>query len=211
MLGLVGTSAVSAHSAEVYYPQHWHQNSIVHWQIDNGLPTGEFRDEIRAGFHAWSDLAGGRGPEFVFDGEGTLQNAYTPCAGPNAVYCRDPTTQQPSLGTGILGYTLGCRNTSTGDYHGFSMILDNNPPGAWHVGDGDVPTNGFDVQSVVTHEAGHATGFYGHFEVDLYCGGPDTQTICGYYPEAYRKAFRALGGHDTHTLDNAYPYIQPSQ
>jgi hypothetical protein len=198
----------AAHDQNEFYSVKWPNNAEPRYKIDNAIPTG-WRDEITTSFNKWSNRASGRAPDFNYQGVDDIGAPYSPCLGVNGVHYRDINADLANAPMGILGYTPGCRNTRTGDYHGFSMVIDRDPRGNWVTGDGDVGSNEFDVQSVVTHEVGHATAFYDHFDADAYCGGAETQTMCRYYPEAFRRAWRTLEAHDLHTLENAYHYVQP--
>lgn len=200
------TSSSFAHSADVFYAHRWDLDSTVHYKIDSGVPTG-WRDQIRDGFQEWSDRVGGRAPKFAFNNVENLTNPYTPCNGANAVFARN--LDADGL-TGALGYTPGCR-LSGGRYTGFSMVLDTDPSGGgaigWYLGDDVVPDNRWDLQSIATHEAGHATGFYGHFDAGQpICQGPDRETMCAGSSEPIgTKYLRTLEAHDRHTIQAAYP------
>ena len=134
-----------------------------------------------------------------------MTSAYTPCEGPNGVFARDITADGQGGG---LALTARCINAS-GQYAGFSMVFDRNVN--WFVGDGAVPDNKWDLQSIATHEAGHSTGWHGHLDGTAgICQGADRNTMCEGSPDPQGFHYlRTLEFHDEHTIENGYPFIQP--
>lgn len=86
------------------------------------------------------------------------------------------------------------------------MIFDNDPPLPWYFGDNEVPDGRVDLEAVATHEFGHATGFFDHFNdgSDECPNGPAMHTMCRSYRLDAQAAWRSLEGHDIHTLLNTY-------
>jgi Matrixin len=195
---------VSAHPDEAYYVKYWRPDSNVRYKMDNGVPDN-FRAQVHDGFAAWSDRAGGRAPNFIADGPQTMQHPYSPCAGPNGIFYRN--FEQDDRNSTAHAFVLTCGVAGSGGQglQGFTMIFDNQDN--WYIGDGDVPDNKLDVQSIATHEVGHATGWGGHFESGASCFQlPEHSTMCDGFPGIRgTKHLRTLEEHDIHTLNDAYP------
>lgn len=90
----------------------------------------------------------------------------------------------------------------------FSLVMNQDKP--WHFSSSYPPATSWDLQSLVTHEVGHATGFLGHFAVPSAdtCNQNDATyyaTMCDYDPLTKGTTkMRTLQDHDIHTLTNAY-------
>lgn len=80
-------TTASAHDEVGIYNSIWERNRNVHYNIDNNVAEG-WRASINNGFTRWSDRAGGRAPNFIYDGVETMEGAYSACAGRNAVFAR---------------------------------------------------------------------------------------------------------------------------
>lgn len=183
-----------------FYPAVWPKNLDVEYVFDNNVPSGTPRAQVIDGAAAWNNRVDGKAPNFLPAGQATLSNPYTPCDGPNAVFWRDLTAD--GFPSDVIGYTPGCRNN--GNFKGFTMIYDNNPPYPWYFGDDEVPDGRIDFESLTTHEWGHATGWYDHFGDDFCPDGSARQTMCPNYVFSAQRAWRSLEDHDVHTLVNAY-------
>lgn len=85
----------------------------------------------------------------------------------------------------------------------FSMSID--AARTWYAGTGTPGSAQIDVFSVVSHEAGHATGWAGHFSLTESIGDDNAgqATMCpSVSPGTVR--LRTLSSHDIHTFTAAY-------
>lgn len=212
LLAMLLATPSSAHDADTYYPEHWNFNEDVNYYYDPPVPDS-FRPQINEGFNKWSDRAGGEAPNFNPQGVRQMEGPYTKCGGPNGVFYRNVNSDGYGNSIGLTGLCVQYDRVE-----GFSMVFDTEPdygPGtAWYAGDGTVPDNRWDIQSIATHEAGHSTGFSGgwtgHFPEGSTCEGPDRQTMCpGSTEAAGTKYIRTLEAHDVHTIEAAYHTNNP--
>jgi hypothetical protein len=76
-----------------------------------------------------------------------------------------------------------------------------------------VPSREYDLQGVLTHEFGHATGWYWHWDDPKHVGGPGRTELCPVDNSRHTMCaaiwsgtaiWRTLGSHDGHTFDNHY-------
>ena len=78
----------------------------------------------------------------------------------------------------------------------------------WYQGSGGAPANRWDLRSIATHEAGHTTGWHGHFSGSPTCALPLSgayETMCeGSLSVLGTEWIRTLGTHDLHTYEDAY-------
>lgn len=201
----IGRMAEAHARVEFYGNGTWNLNKVVDYYIDDSNPSGEWRESLKQGMSRWSDRASGRGPAFNFVTSGNQGAPGTPCLGNNAIF-------RTSMPPGVLAVVGTC---GTDTITGFDMQIATTPdfvPGTgeiWYVGDGTVPAGAWDLQSIVTHEAGHATGWFGHFDRDDNNLCPNNtevaQTMCGGEDRRGTKGLRTLENHDEHTINNAYP------
>lgn len=207
-------SGADAHPVGAFYPSKWTANSNVHYNVDNNVPT-DMRNGMHVGLGNWDNLAGGAGPHFINDGELTSLNDYDPCTGPSILYVRE------DLGAYIggsseatLGLTQLCVvRPSTGTQRvskfqvTYELTAELGGANGWYKGSGDPGPNQWDLRSIATHESGHVTGFYGHFnELDEAC--PLTfnrSTMCpGSTGVKGTTWLRSREVHDNHTFNAAY-------
>ncbi len=200
----------SAHTSSVFYTGGgtggggtWPLYKDVRFLVRSGFPshTPSYASIINKGFNQWSNETSGSGPDFYNDGGTTLTgNADNPCLSPyNGVYWRN----LDYLGTGVLGFTPHCESSVSNDdtVNGFSMSIDTR---TWYVDTGTPTSTQYDLYSVVTHEAGHATGWSGHFSsTETICDTDLPATMCPYYRVGNIR-WRTLSTHDVHTFVGAY-------
>ena len=212
LLGVTAAGSASSHDASTWYPKPW-SITYVPYVIDPSVRLG-MRPGMKAGLENYSNLAGGNGPNFVFGGEVNTDLDFDPCdVGPNAVFeMEDYTYALTGVHENGLAVTLGCTNST--DFLGFEQVFESTPTWGggdtdWYQGTSAPPAGRWDLRSVATHEAGHATGFAGHFgnAADL-CPSPRTasaHTMCSGSQSALGTIFlRTLEEHDLHTIGNAY-------
>jgi hypothetical protein len=189
-----------------WYTGVWHNNVAPNYRIDNNVPV-VWREAVQAGVSNYSDRAGGNGPDFNYTGLVRGTNDGYACDNPtNIIY------GHPNL-VGALGVTNVCyvrpddpRQTTYISRMQITMAM--GIPGGWHTG-ADHPGDKWDLRSIVTHEAGHATGFYGHFVNDgPKCPVPrtaETATMCPGAPGIQGTAWlRTLASADLAAINNAY-------
>ncbi len=181
----------------------WPLYKDVYFLVRSGFPsaTPSYASIINKGFNQWSNETTGSGPDFYNGGYTTLTgNADDPCASSyNGVYWRN----LDYISTSALGYTPHCESSVSLDdtVIGFSMSIDTR---AWYVGTGTPASTQYDLYSIVTHEAGHATGWNGHFDnSEAICATSLPATMCAYY-QLGNIRWRTLSTHDVHTFVGAY-------
>lgn len=199
----------SAHAATSFYA--WYSNGYVPgtdetYFVRSGFPSAS---AAIAGASVWNSAGiNGREPDFLYGGITTATgNADNPCnISWSAVYWRDisgpGTTQLCVVATGthwILNFSISIDSSGTSIYTGSGT------PGGTQ----------FDLQGMLAHEFGHATGFVNQddffnsnfLESDAACPDSSTRnTMCS--GTAYVKGktiYRTLDTHDVHTFRNAYP------
>jgi len=107
-------------------------------------------------------------------------------------------------GGGTLGVTSTCAlQSAPNTLRTFKMNLDDSEN--WYTGTGSPPGNQIDVQSVATHEFGHAAGAQHFPNNNQVCPNNSTmETMCPFYT-AGTGWLASLESHDEHTFSNAYP------
>jgi hypothetical protein len=153
---------------------------IAHWYFSSDYDFQPVEWQLRASNAAftWNDL----NTKFKFQWEG-----YTPASATRPPCYSNPVTNPPPLNalhvgnTGFPGVTYACEYNGT--MLGFQMVID--PAFQWYTGTGS-PNGLVDMQSVYTHEFGHAAGW-----------GPFHYRAC--------SSFDAWGGTCTGTLEASEP------
>jgi hypothetical protein len=112
--------------------------------------------------------------------------------------------------SGAIGLTCLYPAAFSGD--GYRMrradvIVDDDPSSPWtSSGASDIPSGTLDLQSLLTHELGHALGLWGHFAPGEAICNPDSldyHTMCqGLTPGTVRR--RTPEAHDLHVQTDAY-------
>jgi len=213
-LPLTLSSPATAHDAAVFYPDRWPTNRTVHYSIHEDVPlSGGFRNSLASGLARWSDLAGGNGPEFIRDAvSGGINNFYAcdNAYGGRLFVAENLASYLGYPSESVLGFTQPCiiDGVWTKFQITFEKTAEASGASGWNTDDTAPGPNQWDLQSIATHEAGHATGFVGHFSAAAYCPSPadaTTQTMCAGDPSQKGTSMvRSLEDHDLHTLDNAY-------
>ncbi|HET7735061.1 MAG TPA: hypothetical protein VFK52_03740 [Nocardioidaceae bacterium] len=211
--------ATQAHTNySTFYPLEWPVGSNVNYKIDDNVPTGSVRTSIEAGLANWSDLASGRGPAFTLTGEVAGNNDFEACDNTfNKIYFTEDLATALNEGDApetLLGVVDLCYGPPPlQSITKFQISFERTPEinganGTWYSGAQEVPNNQWDLRSIVTHEAGHATGFLGHFTDAEACPNPLTtewETMCyGTGLLIGTRILRTLDNHDLHTIGSAY-------
>lgn len=220
LVAAVATTVAGAHTSSTHYPAHWIGLTSVPYRFESAVPTGAFRDRLKDGAAQWTAQGGTAEPNFYWPGGDDFPDTSltghcnTGFYGANVLQYQD----LDNYGSGVLGVTLTCYRTDTGEILSFQMGFDNDRD--WYTGTGDandgflnqcIPSCQSDLWSVASHEFGHATGFMGpsstggHFSsTDAVCADNDSQaTMCpSYKPGTERQ--RSLSTHDIHTFTGAY-------
>lgn len=193
--------AALAHN-DFYAGHRWDNATNVNYYFRNSFPT-DYRPRIRDGFAQWNDTPndGLDEPDFIHAGEETGGDWNEPCNSAfNGIYY----LELDSVSSSALGVVYRCV-VSGGRVIRFSMSFDEQRP--WYSGTGETPAGSYDLWSMASHEAGHATGWGGHLAEDgQYCpNDPSRHTMCPtLYPGTERQ--RHLEVHDYHTFEGAYPW-----
>lgn len=217
-----GVSVASAHTASTHYPVEWPAGTDVFYRFTAEYPSGNFRSRVTNAAAQWNAQGGTAEVDFFAAGGADHPNFAFPtgCSGGTSTLGARTLHYEDldSIGSGVLGATLTCFNTSTAQIVTFHMAIDNDRD--WYTGTGDandgflqtcVPSCQDDLWSVLSHEFGHATGFIGpsstggHFaESDAACPESDARnTMCPSIAPGTER-MRTLEGHDIHTFTNAY-------
>lgn len=202
-----------AHDIGTYYPILWKTDRSQEYQFTTSFPALTFRDRVTDGFIAWNQLG-----EPVTFSRGANTSDFDPAVcpptyGKNGIHWRaidgpfDPSTSPPS---GVVSAQVQtCYFTQQGtELYSANMSFDSAE--AWYTGTGATPDGQIDMWSVASHEAGHMTGWSGHyddFQVDpAMCdyGSDFHQTMCKAHVIGTVRG-RTLEAHDTHTFGDAYP------
>lgn len=169
---IVNMPAASAHAWNAFHTNgRWVNNSNLHYQFRNTLPTADYTYQITNGFDSWNNAYGTSDtaePDFYGDGVTTYYGSWNqPCQNDrNMVYWYD----LDSLGASVIGAGLVCpyygpnaayTNTSTVNTR-CTLAIDNDR--LWYTGSGTYTGGALDLRSAATHEVGHLTGWVGHFK-----------------------------------------------
>ena len=190
----IGTPGTDSYNVYAYSGIRWPigTNNIIYYINLKGAPTGAAA-AVEAAFETWDQQIG----DTLFnDNVGTVTketgNKYD---GKNVV-------SWGRLGRGIIAQTTVWYSSKTGAIVEFGMVL--NTAYKWGIdpdGEGTVYTltNAFDVQDIVTHEAGHTLMLD-----DLYMSGASQLTMYGYGSEGLTYAI-SLGIGDVSGIRAIYP------
>jgi len=197
-LAFTSATEVQAHTASAHYSSEW--SSDVNYNIGFrhlGFNNSTFTNSVHAADNPWDSVSGN-----WFDFNWGIQNATVTTWGG----CLTVPTGGVWVGTGNIS-ALGSESTCTNaaGITRSSITIDRIGP-LWHQGSStSVPSNSYDLRSVLIHEFGHASGFAGHFSHSSItdCTGSDRNTMCSGLPKGTSYK-RSLESHDKHTIANAY-------
>lgn len=191
-----------------WYTAVWPGGSNVSWVLDNSIASGR-HDAYKAGMNNYSDRAGGNGPNFNYQGTTAGTNDGNACGNNNNKIYEANGLEE----LGALGVTSKC--IVAPDLPGdepkitkFQVTFEESPTQGWYAGT-DSPGTKWDLRSIATHEAGHVTGFYGHFADDSdRCPKPRTSataTMCPGAPGIRGTTWlRTLEAADISAINAAY-------
>lgn len=127
--------------------EHWENASNIPWWIDAGSYSAYY-SACQASFNTWQDVTY---TDFTFQYQGTTSQVMDADDGINVVSMNSTYGGWGS----ILGFTVNYTVESTGEIYGFDVIL--NPGTKWST-DGTPKSTQYELESIVTHELGHAQG-----------------------------------------------------
>lgn len=217
----------AAHDPTLFYESHWGSGDLpsITYKFNQNYPSvpAGYRNRVLNADSEWDTV---QGAVFFFQwqsGDSTLAfqsgcTTYEDLAYNGIVWYRDPGN--------FYGFVSLCVTGTTIDF--FEFQVDNDQ--SWYTGTGSPSGTQVDLQHIVTHELGHATGGWtdasqnGHFNNDNMCPfdppPPEWlplvqqwQTMCDTQdaldPDGgsteYGNTFRrSLETHDIHTFDDAY-------
>lgn len=177
------------------YRERWVANKIVPYGFTPSAAAWKTR--VNAGANTWSALGE---PMRFTNSLPDFPSNFRPgvCS---RTYQRNGIHRKAIDGTGgTLARTYLC--TSGGALHSFQLVFDRGD--RWYTGTGAPARNQADLQSVATHEFGHATGFAGHFSGSALCSNDASfHTMCAGHVVGTNRQ-RTLEEHDKHTFGAAY-------
>ena len=187
-----------AHTPGSFYNKRWISNKNVPYAFTtSGRPSSEWRSRVNAAAGTWNTL----GEPMRFNNVADTGD-FEPKTCPSS-YQRNGVHRRAFDGPGgTLARTYLCW-TSNGELYSFQLVFDSNDN--WYTGTGLPGRNQADLQSVATHELGHATGFAGHFASSAaICNNTSGQhTMCAAHRAGTNRQ-RSLELHDKHTFQRAY-------
>ncbi len=151
-LALVAVQPATAHSG--YYVTKWSDPGNVKWGFTPSVPTGAWRDRTLSAAGAWNRV--GTKMKFAKGSDFSTNFAHGRCPsspGVNGVH-------RKWLGGagGTLAKSVVCIYSSTPSrLWSFQVVYDKSE--RWYTGTGSPRSGQYDLQSIGTHEFGHATGF----------------------------------------------------
>ena len=193
-----------AHTASTYIPDEWAADPYYYFgDIDSPLDGSTAKTSIHAGDDPWNSNSG-TWLDFINSGyqDSSVQFTGYACTTGSGTAVWIVTASMSSLGRTNL-----C--TDSGTITRAAIRLDDTRSN-WYVGSSsNVPSNQYDLRSVIVHEFGHAGGFLpstndGHWDgVGEDCTGTDRETMCGGLPRgtSYKRTIEL---HENHTFDSAY-------
>lgn len=210
-----------AHNADSYYDLHWMtlpSQAGVAVDTDVALNWGfsptfeeEAQPDAADAADAWNTHAGR--VRFRQGANVTSDPGIGPCPtssilGDDVNVIRSGEIDGPALDSdegegGILAVTALCATPLGGVAYHFTITYDVSEP--WHFGAGPIDAGTFDLQGVLAHEFGHATGWGRHFENDTgtECLATGRHTMCSTVSPGLLDA-RTLEEHDIDTWQDAY-------
>lgn len=226
-LVLAGNAGTAEAHAGRFYPW-WYPVELgdVPVYFDSGFPGGRYRKRVRDGARQWTNL--GRRMYFkVHRSPSIKSDADSPGNSIEAGFCPTPVRDGRRVGMmhwspidgrgGVEGQTGWCwkgGDVGSKALKSFRVYFDRAE--AWYAGTGDSSVrnrsgrveNRLDLWSVATHELGHATGWYDHWNGSKafcsYSSPPGSyRTMCPFTNPGYERQ-RTLTGADKHVFRSQY-------
>lgn len=178
----------------------WHEPEINFTFTASVPPNSPFpmRSRIMDGALNWPKGTSSR-PNVTFDSTSLNWPVY-PCdsyaTGANGIHYYD----LDWVGSGVVGWV--CQFASAHRMLNAQVVFDNDR--TWWPYNDLPPGTHLDLESVATHEFGHAFGWYGHFA----CSGSSIETMCAAISNGQAHP-RSPEDHDRHTLTGGYFYLYP--
>ena len=210
VIGVMTPGVAAAHDASSYF-NHRFTDSTVAFYFDASFPANSpfpLRDRVREGNFNWYAYPSNRPTMSIYDGSVNYGGWNAPCQQPYSVanglhwFGLDGADNE-------LARTTVCYDSAGHIMTGTSHIAFDSGE-TWWAYDSAPPSNAYyDLESIATHEFGHALGGWlsdssGHWKSssDLCTSGP-IHTMCPVNPKGSAD-WRTPESHDGHTMQAGY-------
>lgn len=206
VLTLLLPSSAQGHDYTFFYTNgRWTRLALapVEFGYTNQFPadTTSYDDRFRDAMAQWSGL----GQDLQFAQRSGRYADFNPYVCPGT-YAKNGVHYRAMDGVhNVIGEAVLC-NVGGTEIWSVQIIFDSAE--TWYTGTGDAPSSDIDFWSVATHELGHGTGWYDHFNTSdpagADCSDSSTQeTMCAVYWLGTERQ-RTPHTHDVHTFSQPY-------